>query len=452
MTEENFTNTENIEREATRVLALNDRGNHTIPAAGMYPHTWLWDEVFTDIGLRHLDAQRAALGITSLFRGQWRSGMVPNMIFTKGRLFGHPGFKPDYLMWNSRGLSDDAPRSTATTGITQPPVIAEGIQRVGKNLGSEDRKAFYAATIGKTIAYHQWIYRERNTGDGLMTAVHPWETGMENTPAWMEHMKTIDWGRSTTVLNTIARIAARLRRDTKTVASDERATLEQAVLYADAFLHLRRTHYDHHKLAEQYPLHIQDVHMNSVLIRNNDILQELATDSGDRIPDDLLENISLTRQNINELWNEKDGLFYARDAVTGNSIPIATIACLMPLYSGATSPEQTRRLVEHMANPVSFGLPYPIPTVPTNSPFYHEKRYWSGPSWVNMNWLIADGLRRSGRAEEASKLSSDTLAMVAVGGMKEYFAPHSGQGLGAPDFSWTAGLALDIAQRKESVR
>jgi hypothetical protein len=34
------------------------------------------------------------------------------------------------------------------------------------------------------------------------------------------------------------------------------------------------------------------------------------------------------------------------------------------------------------------------------------------------------------------------MGAIAGGGMREYFAPESGRGLGAPDFGWTAALCL----------
>ena len=39
--------------------------------------------------------------------------------------------------------------------------------------------------------------------------------------------------------------------------------------------------------------------------------------------------------------------------------------------------------------------------------------------------------------------------MLAIegGGMREYFAPESGRGLGARDFAWTAALCLREAGR-----
>ena len=62
------------------------------------------------------------------------------------------------------------------------------------------------------------------------------------------------------------------------------------------------------------------------------------------------------------------------------------------------------------------------------------------PVWINVNWLLADVLPRDH--------TEATLELVARSGMREYFDPHTGEGLGAECFAWTAALALDLIARE----
>ena len=71
-----------------------------------------------------------------------------------------------------------------------------------------------------------------------------------------------------------------------------------------------------------------------------------------------------------------------------------------------------------------------------------------GPTWVNMNWVIIEGLRQRGEGELAAELRQRTLALVADDGFFEYFSPLTGAGYGAPDFSWTAALVIDLLARE----
>jgi glycogen debranching enzyme len=61
-----------------------------------------------------------------------------------------------------------------------------------------------------------------------------------------------------------------------------------------------------------------------------------------------------------------------------------------------------------------------------------------------MNWLIIDGLKRYGYKDHAAALTESTLEMVARSGSSEYFDPLTGEAAGAPNFSWTAALVIDL--------
>ena len=71
-------------------------------------------------------------------------------------------------------------------------------------------------------------------------------------------------------------------------------------------------------------------------------------------------------------------------------------------------------------------------------------RYWRGPLWINVNWLLWLGLRGHGYADLAGALRDSMLALVARAGFAEYFDPDTGTGIGSPSFSWTAALVLDL--------
>ena len=70
------------------------------------------------------------------------------------------------------------------------------------------------------------------------------------------------------------------------------------------------------------------------------------------------------------------------------------------------------------------------------------RNYWRGPTWTNITWLCAWALEQRGDATAAETLRDQLVAAVAGGGMREYFVPDSGRGLGARDFAWTAALTL----------
>ena len=88
------------------------------------------------------------------------------------------------------------------------------------------------------------------------------------------------------------------------------------------------------------------------------------------------------------------------------------------------------------------------PSVAAGEPSYEPggsrgllRRYWRGPTWVNSAWLVWIGLRRLGYEEPAARLARGLIGAVEREGLREYYDPRTGAGLGAKDFAWSALIA-----------
>lgn len=439
------TETPDVVAQATAVLEMNDRGLYTQPAHNLYPHQWFWDSCFVAIGLRHLDVERAKTELLSLLRGQWHNGMLPNIVFRDD-----PEYRTDRNIWRS-WLNPFAPSDVATTGITQPPVLAEAVVSVGAKLKWPERRSWYRMMYPGLLAYHQWLYAERDPhAEGLTLLIHPWEAGLDNTPPWMaemhEHLlplwiRIIEKTRFDRVINLF-------RRDTRSVPIDQRFSTVEALAVFDVQRRLRRKGYDINKVLDHSLFAIEDLAFNSILIRANTHLREIAKSIREELPDDLLKRMEKTEKTFEELWDPYSGQYYSRDFITHKLLKTPSVATLLPLYAGSISQERAEQLVRLIESDQQFGPAYPLPSVPVNSYWFHPKRYWQGPSWVNINWLVIDGLERYGFKDHAAALRETTLEMVANSGCYEYFDPLTGEGAGAQDFSWTAALAIDLLQQK----
>jgi hypothetical protein len=434
-----------ILEQAKSVLAMNDRGNYTQPAHGLYPHQWLWDSCFIAIGLRHLDAERAKLELLSLLRGQWHNGMLPNIIFRDDAQY-----RTDRNVWRS-WLNPYAPNDVVTTGITQPPMLAEAVVQVGAKMAWPERRSWYATVYPALLAHHEWLYRERDPHDeGLVLQIHPWETGLDNTPPWMnelhEHLlpfwiRVIDKTGLTHVINLF-------RRDTKSVPSSQRFNVVESLAMYDIQRRLRRKSYDINRILNHSLFAIEDLAFNCILIRANTHLRHIAKSLREDLPEELDERMKKAEKALEELWDPYSEQYYSRDFITHRQLKIPTVATLLPLYAGTITKERAKQLVQHLENEHTFGPAYPVPSVAVNSLWFHPKLYWQGPSWVNMNWLIIDGLKQYGFDDHAKALRDSTLEMVERSGNYEYFDPLNGEPAGAADFSWTAALVIDLMKSK----
>lgn len=434
----------NLVKDATAVLDMNYRGNYTVPAPDVYPHQWLWDSCFISIGLRHADIDRAKKELLSLVKGQWHNGMLPNMIFADG-----PKYSRERTVWNS-ATNPNSPDRIATSGITQPPMLAEAVVRIGQKLKKAERRSWYKQMYPSLLKYHQWLYDERDPHtEGLVLQIHPWETGLDNTPPWMSEMHAHQlavWIRTAKKLH-LGPLLNIFRRDTKRIPSAQRINVIDALGLFSTQRRLRRKRYDINRILRHSLFSIEDLNFNCILIRANQHLRDIAEFLNEELPEGFAERMQKTEDALEQLWDPYTGQYYSRDFVTHKLIKELSIATLLPLYAGTLTQERAKQLVRLLENQHVFGANFPVPSVPLNSPWFDPDGYWQGPTWINTNWLIIDGLERMGYADHAEALRQSTLDLVRTHGFYEYFTPNSGEPAGAANFSWTAALAIDLDKR-----
>lgn len=430
-----------LRARALEVLEKNARDGYVAPARGLYVHQHLWDTCFIAIGQRHHDVEAAMAAIRRLLGAQWHNGMIPHIRFEGGWRYWW-----DRRVWRS-WASPLAPQGVATGGISQPPMVAEAVVRIGQLLSDQPRLDWYRSVYGALVAYHEWLHLDRGLGgQQLVIQIHPWETGLDNSPPLLDLLgrSPSPWWLDLVAWSHADRLATRLRWDTKYVPADQRSsTLEALRLYA-ALRRIRGHRYETDPALAFGPFAIQDVTFNSILVRADDRLREIARAIGVPLPAKLAGAIEAHRSAMEDLWDASTDSYYSRDARTGQLIRQASIGGFLPLYAGCLEPARAARLVERLSDPRSFATPYPVPSVPVDSPWFQPRRYWQGPTWVNTNWLLIDGLRRYGYAGQADALRDKTLALVDKSGFFEYYEPFTGEPAGARDFSWTAALTLDL--------
>jgi neutral trehalase len=418
---------------ARAVLAINDTGNSTKPAPTLYPHQWNWDSCFIAIGLAHYNPPRAATELVSLLRGQWRNGMVPQIVFNPQAT----GYFPGPEVWQSQ-RSPHAPRTVATSGITQPPLLATAALAVYRNDPDRDHAtAFVRAIYPRILAYHEFLYRERDPdGSDLAIVVHPWESGLDNSPPYLDAGSRVH----------LTYRPQYTRLDTQHVSIANRPSDKDYDLFVWLLEQMRMVDYDWQRYLHSAPLQVHDVLFNSILCQANADLAALAEIAG-YDPSIAHRWHARTSKAINQqLWDETDGAYYSYDRVADCLLKVDTIVSFLPLYASIPPPERAKRLVDRLRDPARYwpANGFPVPTVAINSPWFNAENYWLGPVWVNTNWLVIQGLERYGQKDLAAAVESTTLALIARSGYREYFNPLTGAGYGTDSFSWTAALTIDL--------
>jgi hypothetical protein len=386
-----------IRERCQTVLASNWREGHraadgvpfayTCPSPGQYPWQWYWDSCFTAVSWRRFDGARSRRELESLLAAQRDDGFIGHTIFWNEALRG------------SRRFTYNVPGPDASmTASIQPPALAWAWRIAVGN----------PVEVAAIHRHHQWLAEHRDLdGDGLLWLVQPDESGLDASPqfdpvwGWRAH------GKAGFVL--LVRRNRRLGWDLRRIA------------------------------AAGGPVCLEV--LTNVLYN----LSRLA-----------LGLSSLTSALIERTYDESTGLFWpvARPELRGPNPRPVTVAALAPLALPDLPEAIGRRLVEeHLLDERSFWTPVAPPSVSISDPSFtlhdsgraRQRFYWRGPTWINAAWLVWLGLIRLGYREPAEELARRLGSALARFGLREYYDPVTGAGMGAINFGWSS-LALELLE------
>ncbi len=426
-------------QRAKSVLEKNWMGEYTVPSIHLYPHQWNWDSGFIAVGYSHYDTEKAIKELTHLFNAQWKNGMVPQIVFNKkalGRYFPEPDF------WQAH-KSPLAPDGILTSGITMPPVHGFVVLKIYENAKDKEKVIpFLKWIFPKIKMFHRYLYLERNPKDnGLIYIRHPWESGMDNSPLWDKPLDRID-------INKI-KIPYFERKDDKIIDPEQRPKdidYKRYIYLVDIF---RKNNYIEEKIFHECPFIVADPLFNSVLCASNEALIKIA-DILNEDYKEIEEWNSLTKRAVrDELYSSKDKIFYGYDFIENKLLEEPTAAGFLPLFGGIPTKKQAKELLEYM-NSASFCHVheedcFAIPNYDRKRERFSRKNYWRGPVWININWMIYQGLKKYGFKKKAEHLEKTILELPIRFDFYEYFDSYEGKGYGTKDFSWTAALFIDLA-------
>jgi len=141
------------------------------------------------------------------------------------------------------------------------------------------------------------------------------------------------------------------------------------------------------------------------------------------------------------LWNANAGGFCARDVRSGRFSDGITSASALCFYAGAGNEAQRTETLENIER-IGRAAKFLMPSWDPEAPGFEAQRYWCGPVWVQVNYIIAKGLAECGHGALSDRIRNDLAALIKQSGFYECFDPISGEGCIGSDFSWTAALWL----------
>ncbi len=415
---------------AIKTLRLNDAGIFTKPGPRQYPHQWNWDSALIALGLSYFDLPRALVEVRSLLSGQWKDGLLPHIIYHD-----QPSdYFPTAAFWGTQSNPNCPPGGTS--GITQPPLLTTILRRIHQRIPI---KEFISEVFSALMAWHRWLHSARDAdGSRLAAIIHPWESGTDDSPRWLTVMQAIQ----------PMDVPEFKRGDLTHVRQDERPYQPDYERFMYLISIFRKHGYDPAALMRYSPFLVQDVLFNAILHQADQDLEALALEL-DRPTVEIRAWLQAYQAGFTRaFWHEHSGLFLDYDLQNKLPIQVNTAATFTPLFAGLASPEQAARLVrDHLNNPDEYAptadQPYMLTSTSRREPAWDPRRYWRGPVWIIMNWLVSHGLARYGYEGLAEQIKQHSVDLMIRSGFREYYDPRDGSGCGSIDFSWSAALAID---------
>ncbi|MBX2878286.1 MAG: hypothetical protein KTR32_00055 [Granulosicoccus sp.] len=414
---------------ARQVLRDNDRGSYTVPTHGLYPFQWNWDSALSALGFHYFDEERAWTEVETLFAHQWDDGMVPHIIFHQP----DEGYFPGPEVWKTD-------RPVPTSGITQPAVAGFAVKRMFDNCKDTAMARQRAhALLPRIHAWHQWFYRCRDPlGTNLVAIIHPWESGRDNS---------IDWDEALARVPTDG-VEPFTRRDTSHANPEHRPTDDQYMRYIWLVKHFSNLSWDNQKLHDESPFQVVDPGFNAILLRSCADLAELADALGETTIAEQSRTMAAEGiKALSSLWSDSLGQYVCFDRISKRLIESPSVGGILACF--ADIPQDKAAALAKRINQLSESCRYLVPSHDPTAKLYDGLRYWRGPAWLIVNFMIANGLERAGQSVVANRINSDCMQLIEQSGFAEYYDPISAEPCGGAHFTWTAAIVIEILSNQQ---
>ena len=417
----------NLIYRAQKTLLGNRKKGYTLPTNNkLYPAQWNWDSAFIALGYSYFNFNFALKEIKTLLDGQWKDGMVPHILFHDT----NTNYYPNYTAWNCGN-------KIHSSGITQPPILATILKKIlDKNKINKKQFLELKKIIKKIRKYHEWFIKFRDPKKtGLVSILHPWESGYDNSPIWDSPMNKV----------IVEKNLKYKRADNKVVNPDHRPLDIDYDRYVTIKNNLRKSKYNPKKVFKSSLFNVVDIGFNSIFLKaNKDLIVLLNKFNLDKSK--INRYVKITEKNLLKLYDKKKGIFFSKDIKNNKRINVPSITNYFVLFADLENNLINKKLIQNLKKH-NLRDKYFFSSIKSNHESFEEKRYWRGPVWINCNWFLYMGLKNKNKLF-SEKIKKKTIQIIEKKGFYEYFSCKNGKPMGAKNFSWSAALYLDLKLNK----
>ena len=380
------------------------------PALMKYgPYQWLWDSGWHMIAWSYRQPENAIADLRTLLQFQQQDGFIPEIIFWKQNRFLRK------LVGLVGGYSHEE-----FTDLTQMPMLAYSVRAIWRATREQNLLKEF---VPKIVKYLEWWQNRDHDNDGLVSIIHPWESGIDASPTY-----------------------------------DPVFHLSHPRSY-DMYFHFWRLLCKYHKVGWNQQIilqrewfNVEDVGLCSVYADGWGVLAALA----DEFDSELAIRCRVQHRRyqeaiIHKCWDEECEQFVSYFHQDGAEIVsrAETIQTLFPLLLDDLPAHIQQKLVAKIKDSEKFWLPYPVPTIAKSELAFNPNKsmlLWRGPMWPSTTWLVMEGLLKHGFKAEAAAILDRWSELYLQNGIWEYYNPLTGKGLGQKGLGMST-IIVDMFER-----
>lgn len=359
-----------------------------------------WDSCFHAYVLDTTEPDNAKKEIMALLANMNEDGFIPHMIYFTGR----GKVVPDRY----KSILNTFWSSTHHSNLLQPPILALAVNKIFETTHD---KEFLVKILPKLEKYYQYLSKNRDhDNDGLLSIIHSWESGWDNSQRW-DNLYKVKNGRKQEIDRQKALVIKEYQKVDWNI---------KEIYNLDLFI-------------------IKPVDFNVLYTWNLELLSKLYEETN--INNSFFkEQAHKTKQAIfKKMFDGKT--FYDLNS-DGTLSKVYSAAMFFPMLLDHHF-DYDKIITTYLTNKRHFLSPYGVPSTSLSYPLHSPNEYWRGNIWIQLNWLIFQGLIFQQRNDLAANIAKKIIRLLYYNGFWEYFNPHTGEGLGARDYSWDS-LVTDM--------
>ncbi len=298
------------------------------------------------------------------------------------------------------------------TDITQMPVLPYSLRAM--YTASKDSSVIQEF-LYPLVNYFKWWRATRDLGDGLVAAIHNWETGLDASPAYDPafHVYVTDVNETSfkwlypKFIEVVESYKFLYQWNVTEILARESAPKKPSRV--DTWFV------------------VKDLALNCVYASGWRILAELADIINDSTTAQYCRDEASKSSDaiLNKMWDEDRGTFQTmyKDSDGIDKLSVAnTIQNLFPLLLNNLPKDKLNLIVDQLKQENKFNSPYSVPTVAVDDPQFDAyfsqdaDLMWRGPVWGFTNWFILEGLGLHGENDLQEMILNKWIDLVEKSG------------------------------------